>query len=173
MRKCLVILFFMAGLVAGCMAPQYIWPQKDMASYEVHQPTLKEKVLIASRQSEFKDEVVGNVTDAFRDREVYVKVIGIDRLAGEDADAYSAVVLINTCMNWVIDRKVEAFLDKHGESDSIIVLTTSGGGDVEPDLEGRQIDAISAASMPEEVDPVAYEIIAKINAVLDDGVVTP
>jgi len=65
-------------------------------------------------------------------------------------------------MGWRIDRKVEAFLEKYGGLNSIIVLTTSDGGDILPDMERRQIDAISSASVKERINPIADEIISKI-----------
>ena len=165
MRKLSWPLLFIL-LFCGCTVPQYIWHQEDMEAYSVNQPALEKKVLIASRQSEFKSELVQRITDAFKDKDVYINVIGIDMLNDEDARIYNAVVIINTSMAWAIDRKVEQFLDNYGELNSIIVLTTSDGGDVLPDLEGRNIDAISSASVKEQVDPVSENIIQKIEALL-------
>jgi len=151
---------------AGCTAPQYIWPQSDMNLYEINQETLDKKILIASRKSDFKNAVVNRIKDAFLEQPVYIKIIGIDTLKAEDASRYSAVIIINTCMSLVIDRKVEAFLDKYGGLDSVIVLTTSLKGDIQPDTEGRQIDAVSCASAKEQIDPIADEIISKINKII-------
>ena len=53
-----------------------------------------------------------------------------------------------------------------GELPYIIVLTTSDGGDIIPEMNDRQIDAISSASIPEETVNVADEIIDKINSLL-------
>jgi hypothetical protein len=69
-------------------------------------------------------------------------------LANENANDYAAVVLITTCMGWTVDVEVERFLRKYGQLPSIIVLATSSGGDVLPDMKNRNIDAISSASAP-------------------------
>jgi DNA-binding transcriptional LysR family regulator len=70
--------------------------------------------------------------------------------------------LINTCMAWTIEPAVAQFIDRYGQLGSIIVLTTSDGGDVLPDLENRRIDAMSSASTLADADPLANEIIERI-----------
>lgn len=164
-RFLLAMIVFMS-LNCGCTAPQYFWPQEDMLLQEINAPTLERKILIASRQSEFKSAVVQRINDAFRDQAVYIKTVGIDQLKNEDANHYSAVLLINTSMGWTADRKVESFLDKYGVKDTIIVLTTSAGGDVLPETKDRRIDAISSASKKDKILPVAESIIRKINAII-------
>ena len=103
------------------------------------------------------------IKDSFNDKAVYIKIIGIEDLEYEDPNQYSATLLINSAMGWKIDRKVEYFLVKYEEMNSIIVLTTSNGGDILPSMEGRHIDAISTASIKEETKNVADKIIRKIN----------
>lgn len=112
----------------GCTVPQYIWPQNDVEFYEINQKTLKKKILIASRKSEYKIKIVEKVRTAF--------------------------------------RNVESFLNKYGDLNSIIVLTTSAGGDILPDMDDRQVDAISSASVKENINQTADKIISKIENLL-------
>ncbi|MBW2220720.1 MAG: hypothetical protein JRF40_14720, partial [Deltaproteobacteria bacterium] len=116
---------------------------------------------------EFKIAIIKKIEDAFLEKAVYIKIIGVEGLKNEDAKQYSAVLIINTGMAWEIDRKVEAFLDNYGELDSVIVLTTCISGDMSPDMEGRQIDAISSASAEEQINPVADEIISKLDKIIE------
>ena len=167
MYRCTILsLLFFVLLNCGCTAPQYFWPQSDMEFYEINEKTLENKILIASRKSEFKNAIVMKIQEAFLEKAVYIRIIGVENLKNEDAKQYSAVLIINTCMGWKIDRKVEAFLNKYGKLNSIIVLTTSDGGDILPDIKGRQIDAISSASVKERIDPIAEDIISKIDKLL-------
>lgn len=168
MKTQISVLLFLVLLFSGCTFPQYIWPQRDIDFQEINQPTLEKKILIASRKSEFKSRVVSRVRDAFHNKNAYIKVIGIEKLENEDANQYSAVVLLNTAMGWKADRKVESFLVRFGKLNKIIVLTTSGGGDVFADTKNRQIDAISSASTKDEVEDVSNNIISKINALIDN-----
>jgi hypothetical protein len=166
MFRLILPLLVMIPLNYGCGLPHYIWPQSDIEFYEINQETLDEKILIASRKSEFKNAVVNKIEDAFIGKAVYIKIIGLDSLKNEDAKRYSAVLIINTGMAWEIDRKAEAFLDKYGALDSVIVLTTCMSGDMLPDMEDRQIDAISCASAEEQINPVADEIIGKLDKII-------
>lgn len=149
-------------LVCSCAVPHYIWPQKDVGFHEINPPDSDKRVLIASRDSEFKRAIIDRISTEFQDQPVYLKIIGIADLPKEDASQYSAVVLINTCMAWTIDTTVEQFIDRYGHLASIIVLTTSDVGDVLPDLENRKIDAMSSASTLADADPLANEIIGRI-----------
>ena len=162
----LSFLLYAVSFFFGCSVPQYIWPQNDVEFYEINQKTLKKKILIASRKSEYKIKIVEKIQTAFRNRDIYIKTIGIETLKQEDANQYSAVLIINTSMGWEIDRKVESFLNKYGDLNSIIVLTTSAGGDILPDMDGRQVDAISSASVKENINQTADKIISKIENLL-------
>ncbi|WP_419661115.1 hypothetical protein Dvar_15360 [Desulfosarcina variabilis str. Montpellier] len=161
----LFLLFFV--IAGGCTAPHYIWKQEDVMMREINQPSLEQKVLIASRDSEFKQALVDKITAALADRSIYIKIIGIENLADENAGAYSAVVIINTAMGWTVDVPVEKFLKKYGTMNSIIVLTTADGGDVLPDMDERNIDAMSSASVMDQVEPLADTIIAKVNRLVN------
>lgn len=167
MKKQVSLLLFTLLLVCGCTAPQYFWPQEDIGFQEINQPTLEQKILIASRKSEFKNEIIQRIQGVMSNRDVYIKIIGIESLKYEDANRYSAVVLLNTAMGWKADRKVESFLDKYGNLKRIIVLTTSDGGDVLAETKDRQIDAISTASTKAEIEDVSIDIIRKINKLID------
>lgn len=160
------IVLFSILLACGCAAPHYIWPQKDIGFHEINPSTLEKKILIASRDSEFKRALVDKITATYENQAVYIKIIGIEALAHENAYDYSATVLINTAMGWTADVEVEQFLDEYGKLSSIIVLTTSDGGDVLPVLEKRQIDAISSASVMDQVQPLADTMIGKINKLI-------
>ena len=161
------IMFIILLLPWGCTVPQYIWPQGDMGFQEINPSSLEKKILIASRKSEFKDAIVQKIEEAFKGHDVYIRITGIENLKNEEADQYSAIVLINTAMGWKIDRKVKSFLDKHKDLDSIIVLTTSGGGDIMPDTKKYRIDAVSAASTKDETKDIANEIISKVYELIE------
>ena len=159
-------ILFLTIIVCGCVAPHYIWKQKDMAPVEINAPGLEHRLLIASRDSEFKQALVDKIQDAFSDKSTYIKIIGVESLVDEDARAYSVVLIINTAMGWTVDIPVEKFLKKFGELDTIIVLTTADGADVYPDLKDRNIDAISSASVMEQTNTLADTLTTKIDDLL-------
>jgi hypothetical protein len=129
---------------------------------ELNVPSVEKKVLIAARSSEFKDAVISRIKEAFKDEVVYMKFIGIDHLKKENGDDYSAVVVINTCMGWNMDRHVKSFVKRQKDQSNVVVLTTSGDGDWMPKMEDYDFDAISSASEMHKVDEIADKIIAKV-----------
>ena len=161
-----ILLLSVSIMQINCSVPHLLWPQKDIQPNELNEPSLGKKVLVASRSSEFKDATVNRIGEAFKDEPVYIKFIGIQQLKEEDGDNYAAVVLINKCMSWDMDRHVKAFLKRHKDQSHIIVLTTSGDGDWSPKMEGRNFDAISSASQKDNIDVIADKIITKVHLLL-------
>ena len=149
-------------LQLSCGVPRAIWPQKDIESISLNAPTLDRKLLIASRQSEFKDNVVQQIRAGFENEPVYIKFIGLKDLKEESGSDYTAVVIINTCIAWGLDRFVQAFLKKTSDQSHLIILTTSSNGKWTPKTEEREFDAISSASKIERAREVTESIIQKI-----------
>ena len=154
-------------LLASCTLSHLLVPQKDIESRELNRPSMEKQVLLASRSSVFKDAVVAGIEEAFRVRPVYVKLVGLDELEGEDASQYTAVVMIGTCMFWQLDPEVKEFLDRHESRDNLIVLTTSGEGYWLPDREDRDFDALSSASHMCDVEELSQEVTEKIDLLLE------
>lgn len=161
-----MLLIIICMIQLSCAVPRLLWPQVDIQSYELNDPLLEKRLLVASRSSEFKNAIIEKIRQALEDEPVYMRFIGIDQLQQETEGNYTAIVLINTCIAWGLDPDVEAFLDHHRDQKNVIVLTTSGDGDWLPDMEGRTFDAISSASEKADIDMVAGQIIAKIRLIL-------
>lgn len=163
---CLIIL--VATLFhTQCSVPHRVLPHKDIQPSELNQSTLDKKVLVASRSSEFKQAIVDKIREAFQEKAVYVKFIGLGEIEKEKAEHYDAIVMINTCMSWDMDRSVHGFLDRYKDHNNMIVLTTSGDGNWLPKMKGRNFDAISSASKMANVDEVAGNIIMKIGRLIE------
>lgn len=155
-------IFFFALPAHSFSFPQLFWPQKDMDSSSVNQPSLAKKILIASRDSDFKRALVEKIKQAFKGDSVYVKCIGLTKLKNEDAASYQVIVLINTCMGWDWDMAVNAFLKGKTDAANVIVLTTSASGKWLPKKNAAHVDAIAGATKKSDPGPVAEDIINKI-----------
>lgn len=149
-----------------CSVPHRVLPHKDIQPGELNESFLEKKVLIASRSSAFKQAVVEKIKEAFQDKSVYVKFIGLGEIEQEKAEQYGAIVMINTCMSWDMDRSVHGFLDRYQDHSNMIVLTTSGDGNWLPKMKGRNFDVVSSASKKVKVEEVANQIIEKIKALI-------
>lgn len=154
----------MLVLLAGCAVPQRLWPQKDLPRSETLGTTKGHVVLVASRSSEFKMELVQKLHDALSSAGMTQKTVGVDDLKKSNAAHYDAVVVINTCIAWGLDHDVQVFLDRQKKYANIILVTTSGDGGWLPEKSGRDFDAISSASKMTTVDAVARDVMARINS---------
>jgi len=150
----------------GCGALYKRWDQEDIIARDLHDPSWEKKVLVASRKSEFKEKLIEEIEKAFSNDEVYIKVIGVEDLDEEDGQDFNAVVLINTCMWWIMDPAVKEFLRRHENTDHMIVLTTAGGAKYRPKMKGADFDTISSASKRSDVDVLAGEVVEKIRILL-------
>lgn len=150
----------------GLSVPHFFWPKKDIETSELNQAFLEDKVLIASRSSEFKNAIIEKIEEAMKNDSVYVKFTGLKKLRDEDHDRYNAIGLINTCMAGGMDPIAKDFLKNQKGKNNIVILTTSGGGDWLPKMKHQNFDAIASASEKDNVDSVAKEIIDKIRSKL-------
>jgi hypothetical protein len=154
-------------LLVSCSIGRKLTPQSDIAAYEIGEKTSDARILVASRDSDFKIEVARNIGEELGERPVYVKFIGVDQLDGEDASAYTAVIVMTTCIAWGMDSTTESFLRDKGDLSNVVVLVTSGAGDWAPDPNDWDLDAVTSASVMENAGDVAREILDRLYAVLE------
>lgn len=147
--------------------PHLFWPQKDIDSCFVNQPALDKKVLIASRDSDYKRALVEKIKEALKGDSVYIKCVGLTQLKNRDTSRFTAVVIINACMSWDWDRNVIAFLKGKTDAANVIVLTTSGSGKWLPGKSKFHVDAIAAASEKASIDSTAETIVNKIRLLIE------
>lgn len=144
--------------------PSSFWPQKDRTPQEIGAVGSAQRVLIASRTSAFKDSVVNAVIDSLRSDSVYIRVIGIKEVVNEDPEKWTAMLIVNTCMAWQGDNKVQNFLKRHPSYPSFIMLTTSGDSVACGSSKWipQNVDAVSSASSISHKSAVVENLIGAI-----------
>jgi hypothetical protein len=163
----LFIVFMVSVPAFSFSMPQLFWPQKDMDSSSQNNPAFAKKILIASRDTDYKRALLEKIKEGLKGDSVYIKCIGLTKLKKEDASAYQAIVLINTCMGWSWDLNIDAFLKGKTDAANVIVLTTSASGKWGPKKNTARVDAIAAASEKINIDTLAADIIKKIRTLLE------
>jgi hypothetical protein len=153
-----VVLVLIGLVLTGCRSPvpHLIWPQKDLEPAERYDPTAPRRVLLASRASDFKAELVRRIEEELRGDSVYIRRIGIRQLRSAAANQYHAVVIVSTAMAWTLDPRVTDFLQKVRDRSRVILVTTSGGGDWMP--EPGDYDALAAASRMDDAARLAAQV---------------
>ena len=151
------ILLIVIGL-SGC-AP------KPIVTSRIGTIDSKNKLLIATQKSEFKEAIVSKVVKGFEGNNVFIKVIDV---ANTQADDYEVIVILNEYKFFQINRNVGNFLKSVDDSEKkkIILLTTGGS----PRLieEGSEVDAISSASKMTDASAISDSIIQKVNSILSE-----
>jgi len=133
--------------------------------FEVNNPELGQKVLIASQGSDFKNAVVESLTQYLREKPVYTKVIDVTALAEVNEDEWDAVVLIHTTEKWKLQPDVKAYLDRAEDISKVVPLTTSGSGEWK--TKDFNVDVITSASKMSEMNSVLGKIISRLNVLLE------
>lgn len=128
------------------------------------------RILIATQQSEFKEVVVSRVLDGLVKDACYIKVMDLKKLASESTGKYQAIVILNTCWVWRLNRHARGFLKESSEKERIILLTTANDENWRP--KKVQVDAITSASKMDRADSVAERIIEKARLLLAKGIVS-
>ena len=149
-------------MLVGCALPQHYWPQKDIAASVENTIPGKPTVLIASRASEYKKQLVAELQKKLSAARISHIIVGIQPLNKIDPTDYAVIVVINTCLAWGLDDEVSNFLNRQQTSGMVILLTTSGKGSWLPDKAGRDFDAISGASVKENVHDAARGLMERI-----------
>lgn len=132
---------------------------------EAGDPGARQRVLIATERSEFKEAVVKRIVEDLQKDLCYVKVIDLKRLKREPADDYGAVVVVNTCKAWNLSRRASKFVKNFPDKDRVVLLTTAAGEGWKHGPLG--VDAITSASKTRKIDPVADEISGKVRKILN------
>lgn len=122
------------------------------------------RVLIASEFSDFKKAVVEQVVAGYDSNSLYFKITDLQNLAVETATDYAAVIIINSCVAWQLNPQVNAFFKKTEMPANIILLTTAGDQDWQAGIEG--VDAITAASLPTDIERTADKLKVKLGALI-------
>ena len=148
--------------LVGCALPQHYWPQKDIAASDENTIPGQPTVLIASRDSEYKKQLVKELRKELSVTKISYIVIGVSPLEKINPSDYAVIVIINTCLAWGLDDEVSDFLDHQQTTGNIILYTTSAEGTWLPDKGGRDFDAISGASVKENIHDVARNLMARI-----------
>lgn len=113
----------------------------------VNDRTARNSLLIASQQSEYKDQLTEQLINRLMDQDIYIELIDISDLSQIDKNEYDAYVLLHTWEMYKAPTSITTFT-KRVDNSKVFIVGTSGGGDLL--LEG--VDGISSASVLNTLD---------------------
>ncbi len=122
------------------------------------------RILIASSASEFKDALRSRLIDNYRPV-ANIEVIDIKALKEIDADAYDAIVIMDSC--WArshLNLSFKRFIDDLERNNHVILLLTTGSE--QWDFTYENVDAVTSASLLDNQDKVFETLQKRIDEVL-------
>ncbi len=155
---------FMAVLGIVFILYYLIYSQEVIEPFEVNSSALETKVLIGSQGSDFKNALLEKLTERIRKKDIYIRAIDVTTLSGINEESWDAIILINAIQWYKLQKDVRVFLNSAQTTDRIIMLATSGDGDVKP-KEGK-IDTITSASKMNRLDEKLERILSKLESIL-------
>ncbi len=132
------------------------------ASYELNDPGLEKRVLIATQESRFKKSVTEDIVNQIKGQPVYIRVTDVTELDGIDPAIWTAIVVMHTWEIGEPEEHARAFVTR-APREKTIVITTSGSG--EQMIAG--VDGISAASKMDEAPGLASTVVGRINKLIN------
>lgn len=167
-KKILLLGLIITSIISAKTVPSAIMGHKDVPDSTFGDSTSTQKILIVSRDSEFKRDIAYTVADSLATDSLFVRVGGVTLLKDLDPKKYSAIIILNTCLSWQIDNKVQDFFKDNPDYSEVVLFTTSG--DPKGCGKGRHVpayvDAISSASVKEDLVPKISLILSKAKVFL-------
>jgi len=154
------ILWISGLLLSGCAVRPMV------ATTTIGSIDSRERLLIATQTSDFKDRVVSNIVHEFEKGGLFIEVIDLENLKNKSGRDYQAMVIMNEYKVFQSDGRVTRFMEGMNASDmkKIVLLTTAGTPGMIPEKWG--VDAVSAASEMADVDNISGMIIRKVHMIL-------
>lgn len=120
-------------------------------------------VCVLFKDTRFKIEVVGNLTKQLSKKGYTVVTGSVKQAKYFNAADYAAVVYMAELWAWHTPWHAKKYFRKHNEVNTIVFVITSG----DPDITiTKPFDAVTSASAPDKVEPVAQEILNKLSNIL-------
>ncbi len=153
-----VVLFFLFALWY-----KYRYSMEPVEPHTINSETFDKKLLIAAQGSTFKDALVKNVIDHYKNDSVFIKVIDVADLSNVNDSDYNALLLLHTWEYGRPPESVETFIKEHNAHiDKIVVVTTSGEGSNR--MEG--IDGLAGESIIANMPRYTDWVIMKLDLLL-------
>lgn len=124
----------------------------------------KARVLIAVRPSDFKQQIVGKLTARYSGQ-AELTLLDIDDLDQVRESDYDGMVVMGARMGWLMFSAEERhFLDNLKTPSKLVMVMTAAIRDWKWDR--KDIDVISCASKPENVELVFNEVSTRLDGIL-------
>lgn len=131
-------------------------------TYTINSEMEQNSLLIATQSSDYKNAIVDTIVKYYRTQPIYIKVTDVSNLPKVDEFSWDAILILHT---WEMNKPqsdTETFFNKVKDKNKVVVLATSGGGDLMMD----GVDGITGASVLENVLTKVEQINGRLDELL-------
>ena len=148
-----------------------VWPKKKKPPIEHGSATAETKVLIAGKESKFRDAVISELTNRLVKDSIHVRLINLSDLGSITPDEWSAILLVNKCIAWNYEGPVKKFFKSHPDSKNVVLFTTSGDPErcipeKKPERKAK-VDTYTSASEDSKITEAVDTLSSLLNGVLN------
>jgi len=123
------------------------------------------RILIATRESDFKAEIVNRLVADHRDRSL-VKVVELSTLDDVRTADYDALVVMGARMGWLMfSARERRFLRRLEHPEKLVMVMTAAHRGWE--WERDDVDVITCASTEANVEPTYREVSQRLETILE------
>ncbi len=142
---------------------EYTYSMDTVIPFEMNDPNLETKVLIASQGSRFKDSLVQRILRYYDKDSIYFKVIDAYTLFTVNINKWDAILIINSWEYASPPRNVKKFIKNHPhQTDKLIILSTVGSYN----MVLKDVDMISGESIIEKIPQYTDIIIQRLDKII-------
>ncbi|WP_160114552.1 hypothetical protein [Aquimarina sp. AU474] len=143
---------------------EYTYSMDTVIPFELNNPRLNTKVLIASQGSKFKDSLVKEILRTYEKDTIYFKVVDVYTLFTINLDKWDAMIFINSWEYGSPPRNIKNFIKNYPDQlEKIIVLSTVGSSHITL----KDIDVISGESIIEKVPDYTKIVVNQLNQIIN------
>ncbi len=164
LKKALLFgLFLLIGLIILSLWYGITFSMDVVSTYEVNEPSLEKKLLIATQGGDFKNAITSAVIERYNLDAVYIRAVDVTTLDTIDPKPFTAILVIHTWEYWKPPKTVSAFRERAKEyNNKMVYLATSGDGNYKID----GVDALSGESILANAPLFVDNINHKLSTIL-------
>jgi len=154
-----LFLLFFAIYISGCAT-------KPIATTTIGAIDGRDRVLIATQGSKFKDAVVSRVVEDLEKNDLYIEITNLSALTNRSTEEFKAIVIINSYKYFSFNKHVRNFLENTNDYDQEKIVLLATAGSPHRMNKGKEVDAISSASKIDDVDNVSMDIVQRVSSII-------
>lgn len=141
----------------------FIHHMRPAVEFKIGSDDAPQSLLIAYQGSNYKNNLTAKLCTHYSTSDVVIMGIDVEKLSEINPTDWTAILVLHTWEIWRAPEAVATFHKRTSEASNIVYFTTSGDGQYHFD----DVDAVTSASIIEDLDQDAQNVIVRLEAIID------